>query len=1010
MKRAKGKKILACLMGMCLLAGMLPPQAASAAPAAKAGSAKMYSINLQKDGKLAGIDAPSGTGGTEWKGSRIYLGQLNGKPVLWRVLDESVSEISAKNIMLLMSDNALENRAFHSDAGNAWADSAIAAYLNSRAADGFLGQFSASEQGSIYSYAKSAGGSTTVSGSDYVNPGLTAGEKVFLLSADEASAGAYGLGGSAARTLKSLNGAAASWWLRSGIKDDSRKIAFIDAQGKLQNVTLGNDAANVKKGIVPALYLDTSSILFTTRAVNGKTDFSKVAELTGETEWKLTLAGSNIGMGASLTGGALHERGELLTLNHNSAKAALAGANQISALITGVDGVPLYYGKISADVNSASTGLALPADIPAGSYSLYVFAEQVNGDKLTDYASGLGDPIALTVDTTVTPQITTAPTAGAITFGQTLRDSVLSGGEAKAGSVVVPGAFSWKTPDVVPTVADSSVTEYEVIFTPSDPTLYKAATVRLKLAVQKAAQAPNPPAASITVEYGVTKVSGVSLPQGWSWKPEDAARELAVGANQATAVYQDGLNYENYTASVSIVRNDCAHTGGVATCTGQAICDICHLPYGLVNPAQHGQTELRGAKAATCTEKGHTGDTCCTACGQIVSKGQELAALNHDYEVKVTREPTKDADGIRTYTCKRCGYHYDENMGRHGHYYNNTKILHYVGCVQQGEVEHSCDCGDSYVEITPALGHSYTSAITTKPTTGRAGVKTYTCTRCGYQYTEKLPQLSGGSGNGNKGNGGGSSVSDRLPYVKGDSSLSGWIGIDKAIGKAKDGDTVNIGMNDTMVLPKKTLETLKGKDVTLVLDIGNQMKWSVNGKDITADSLADVNLKVTRNSSGIPADLVKALAGEAASLQFSLVHEGDFGAKMTLQLPVDSDKAGYYSNLFYYNKEGGALEYIASSQMDGKGVAGLEMTHASDYVIIADTKVIDGTKAEEPETPPSQEPEEPQETVPVQEPEPEVGGSSATINVILIIGLVVLCAGILVIVLIRARNKKADWA
>lgn len=1007
MKRAKGKKILACLMGMCLLAGMLPPQSASAAPAAKTGSAKAYSINLQKDGKLAGIDAPSGTGGTEWKGNRIYLGQLNGMPVLWRVLDESVSGITAEKTMLLMTDKALEDRAFHSGAGNGWADSDAAAYLNSKTADGFLGGFSGVEQGSIYSYNKPEGGVTTVSGSDYTNPAIS-GQKVFLLSAEEALDSAYGFGGNGARMLKSLDAAAASWWLRSGIKDDGGKAAFIDTKGRLANAELGSAASGVKKGLAPALYLNTSSILFSTKAVNGKTDFSRVTELTGETEWKLTLTGSDKGMGASLAGGALHERGELITLNHNTAKSALAGANQISAMITGADGLPLYYGKIGSDVNSASTGLTLPADIPAGSYSLYVFAEQVNGDKLTDYASSLGAPVALTVDSTVTPKITTAPAAGTITYGQTLRDSVLSGGEAKAGSVVVPGTFSWKTPDVVPTVADSSVTEYEVIFTPSDSTLYKAATVRLKLAVQKAAQAPNPPAASITVEYGVTKVSGVSLPQGWSWRPEDAARELAVGANQATAVYQDGLNYENYTASVSIVRNDCAHTGGAATCTGQAICDICHLPYGTVNPAQHGQTELRGAKAATCTEKGYTGDTYCTACGQIVSKGQELAALNHDYEVKVTREPTNDADGIRTYTCKRCGYHYDENMGRHGHYYNHTKTLRYLGCVQQGEVEHSCDCGDYYVVITPALGHSNTSEITTKPTTGRTGVKTYTCTRCGHQYTEKLAQLSGGSGS--TGNGGGSTVSDRLPYVKGNSSLSGWTGINKAIGKAGDGETVNVGMNDTMVLPKKTLEALKGKDVTLALDIGNQMKWLINGKDIISESLADINLKVTKNSNGIPADLVKPLAGEASSLQFSLVHEGDFGAKMTLQLPVDSDKAGYYSNLFYYNREEGALEYMASSQMDGKGVASLELAHASDYVVIADTKVIDGTKTEEPEAPPSQEPEKPEETVPVQEPEPEAGENNNVINIILIIGLVVLCGGILVIVLIRARNKKTDWA
>lgn len=50
-----------------------------------------------------------------------------------------------------------------------------------------------------------------------------------------------------------------------------------------------------------------------------------------------------------------------------------------------------------------------------------------------------------------------------ITYEQTLANSVLS------GSVPRPGHYEWKHPDIVPTVADSNTTVYDVVFIPDDP-------------------------------------------------------------------------------------------------------------------------------------------------------------------------------------------------------------------------------------------------------------------------------------------------------------------------------------------------------------------------------------------------------------------------------------------------------------------------------------------------------------------------------------------------------------
>ena len=55
-------------------------------------------------------------------------------------------------------------------------------------------------------------------------------------------------------------------------------------------------------------------------------------------------------------------------------------------------------------------------------------------------------------------------------------------------------------------------------------------------------------------------------------------------------------------------------------------------------------------------------------------------------------------------------------------------------CTEAGSVTYTCaDCGDSYTETVPALGHNYAAA-------DDAGDTIYTCTRCGEQHSELMPR------------------------------------------------------------------------------------------------------------------------------------------------------------------------------------------------------------------------------------------------------------------------------
>lgn len=100
-----------------------------------------------------------------------------------------------------------------------------------------------------------------------------------------------------------------------------------------------------------------------------------------------------------------------------------------------------------------------------------------------------------------------------------------------------------------------------------------------------------------------------------------------------------------------------AHTGGTATCTEKAACEVCGERYGEVAPAKHaGGTELKNKKDATCTEKGYTGDTYCKGCGEKLSDGKDIPMLDHDYsDWTIVRKPTAVAKGEQERTCASCG-------------------------------------------------------------------------------------------------------------------------------------------------------------------------------------------------------------------------------------------------------------------------------------------------------------------------------------------------------------------
>ena len=129
---------------------------------------------------------------------------------------------------------------------------------------------------------------------------------------------------------------------------------------------------------------------------------------------------------------------------------------------------------------------------------------------------------------------------------------------------------------------------------------------------------------------------------------------------------------------------------------------------------QHPNPAHTSASAATCTSAGNTEYWYCADCNNYYSDADcetritlsdtVIAATGHSYSSAVTTAATCTADGVTTCTC--------------------------------------ANCGDTYTEAIPALGHSWDAGVqTAAPTETNTGVMTYTCTRCGATRTEAIPAL-----------------------------------------------------------------------------------------------------------------------------------------------------------------------------------------------------------------------------------------------------------------------------
>ena len=156
----------------------------------------------------------------------------------------------------------------------------------------------------------------------------------------------------------------------------------------------------------------------------------------------------------------------------------------------------------------------------------------------------------------------------------------------------------------------------------------------------------------------------------------------------------------------------------------------------------------------------------------------------------------------------------------------------------------------------------------------------------------------------------------------------------EAVNKAKAGSTIRVNLKKTTKIPANVFENIKGKDVTVTFKVSDQASWIINGKDITGNVTAPIDLGLVVGTSDIPKQKVTALADGNETIQLSLNYDGVFGFEGILRLSVGKDYSGKIANLYYYNETTGKFEYYQAVQVKEDGTVDFKFSHASDYVIV----------------------------------------------------------------------------
>ena len=197
----------------------------------------------------------------------------------------------------------------------------------------------------------------------------------------------------------------------------------------------------------------------------------------------------------------------------------------------------------------------------------------------------------------------------------------------------------------------------------------------------------------------------------------------------ATGWHGDDTNHWHVCATCKEKFDEAAHTGGTATCSSKAVCDVCKAEYGTTTAhtfiSKHDDTQ-------------HWKE--CSICGAI---DLENSKTNHTFgEWETVTDSTCTATGTKKHTCTGCDYsetgviekkaHTTEHHDRVDPTCTTTGSIEYWQCSVCGKMFSDADCTTEVTDVTlPMAAHTLTKTDAKAATCTEAGNAEYwTCSVC----------------------------------------------------------------------------------------------------------------------------------------------------------------------------------------------------------------------------------------------------------------------------------------
>lgn len=175
--------------------------------------------------------------------------------------------------------------------------------------------------------------------------------------------------------------------------------------------------------------------------------------------------------------------------------------------------------------------------------------------------------------------------------------------------------------------------------------------------------------------------------------------------------YDETDHWKVCTFGCGTIMDKAAHSGGTATCTKKAVCEVCGQEYGEVDKTNHGKTKTVGYVAATAETDGYSGDLVCVECGDVIKAGSVIPKHAHEWTKVEAADPSCTEDGHKEYyVCEVCLAVSADAEG--------TKIY--------------ADENEALADLTvPALGHDLVANDGAAPSCTEPGLAAhYDCSRC----------------------------------------------------------------------------------------------------------------------------------------------------------------------------------------------------------------------------------------------------------------------------------------